>query len=503
MNTLLQLWREVCERSPGLVNPDGKHLIVSESDCLLLGCEIERTCAPPAPPSIVETLAPTDLKTVTFDASQWQLVPKKVTDEMAGAFMNGGEYPGRLKGKAWGNGSEEWYGDRERFDIDYSAMLAAAPTPAAQSAGQEAVSACSVCYGTGFDVNGKPCAFPHVPLRTAYTNAVPVNGGECRDEAGLTESDYATLEREHFGDPDKRTGIYAERAADAQQVGGRLLGWDDACVVLNSWLDKSGASFDDQCDLYCQLAALTSPAKVGGDRDAIAELIGRLEAKYGMEFTVTKRTGEKTHHVGFDRHPLIGRAVDYLRAAITSPAKVGGDEREAELNSLAHQLNASNERNGRLREALKLCSAELFANCADSPRAMSYVTEARAALDADGYARAALSADGGDRKDAERYRVARRNISPGQLSRNMGLSSPKVGFDPGASAKCVDAICDAALGIKSDADSDYPDLYRWLRDEHIGDAPESINLAPAKTPGLDAAIRAAIAAKQSHQGDEQ
>ncbi|RRW90627.1 hypothetical protein [Pandoraea apista] len=267
-----------------------------------------------------------DLKTVTFDASQWQLVPKKVTDEMAGAFMNGGEYPGRLKGKAWGNGSEEWHGDRERFDIDYSAMLAAAPTPAAQSAGQEAVSACSVCYGTGFDVNGKPCAFPHVPLRTAYTNAVPVNGGECRDEAGLTESDYATLEREHFGDPDKRTGIYAERAADAQQVGGRLLGWDDACVVLNSWLDKSGASFDDQCDLYCQLAALTSPAKVGGDRDAIAELIGRLEAKYGMEFTVTKRTGEKTHHVGFDRHPLIGRAVDYLRAAITSPAKVGGDE---------------------------------------------------------------------------------------------------------------------------------------------------------------------------------
>jgi hypothetical protein len=42
MSTLLQLWREVCERSPALVNPDGKHLIVRASDCLLLGCEIER-----------------------------------------------------------------------------------------------------------------------------------------------------------------------------------------------------------------------------------------------------------------------------------------------------------------------------------------------------------------------------------------------------------------------------------------------------------------------------
>ncbi|PTE02678.1 hypothetical protein [Pandoraea apista] len=164
----------------------------------------------------------TDLKTVTFDASQWQLVPKKVTDEMAGAFMNGGEYPGRLKWKAWGNGSEEWYGDRERFDIDYSAMLAAAPTPAAQSAGQEAVSACSVCYGTGFDVNGKPCAFPHVPLRTAYTNAVPVNGGE-RDliNAALAWADSKPDSMQACAALAKAASAFrGERAADAQQVGG-------------------------------------------------------------------------------------------------------------------------------------------------------------------------------------------------------------------------------------------------------------------------------------------
>lgn len=45
MNSLQQLWREVCDRSPALVNPQGKHLIVSESDCALLGSEIERITA--------------------------------------------------------------------------------------------------------------------------------------------------------------------------------------------------------------------------------------------------------------------------------------------------------------------------------------------------------------------------------------------------------------------------------------------------------------------------
>ena len=61
--------------------------------------------------------------------------------------------------------------------------------------------------------------------------------------------------------------------------------------------------------------------QVGGDRDAIAELIGRLEARYGNEFTFTRRSGEATHHVGFDKHPLVGKAITYLRAALTSPAK--------------------------------------------------------------------------------------------------------------------------------------------------------------------------------------
>jgi hypothetical protein len=34
--------------------------------------------------------------------------------------------------------------------------------------------------------------------------------------------------------------------------------------------------------------------------------------------------------------------------------------------------------------------------------------------------------------------------------------------------------------------------YRWLRDQHIGDDPEGINIEPGKRPGLDAAIDAAL-----------
>lgn len=39
--------------------------------------------------------------------------------------------------------------------------------------------------------------------------------------------------------------------------------------------------------------------------------------------------------------------------------------------------------------------------------------------------------------------------------------------------------------------------YRWLRDTHLGDDPESINLNPAKKRGLDQAIDAAIAKEKS------
>ena len=44
--------------------------------------------------------------------------------------------------------------------------------------------------------------------------------------------------------------------------------------------------------------------------------------------------------------------------------------------------------------------------------------------------------------------------------------------------------------------------YRWLRDHHIGDDPEAINLQPAKRSGLNAAVDAAIRAAQLDGGQE-
>ncbi|VVD75246.1 hypothetical protein PAQ31011_00833 [Pandoraea aquatica] len=61
-----------------------------------------------------------DLKTVTFDASQWQLVPKELNGAIAEALENAR------------------YECTENQDL-WDVTLAAAPTPAAQSAGQEAV----------------------------------------------------------------------------------------------------------------------------------------------------------------------------------------------------------------------------------------------------------------------------------------------------------------------------------------------------------------------------
>jgi hypothetical protein len=47
---------------------------------------------------------------------------------------------------------------------------------------------------------------------------------------------------------------------------------------------------------------------------------------------------------------------------------------------------------------------------------------------------------------------------------------------------------------QAQADARDAERYRYLRDEHIGDDPESISLKPARMPGLDASIDAAIAA---------
>ncbi|AVF41536.1 hypothetical protein AL486_18915 [Pandoraea apista] len=357
-----------------------------------------------------------DLKTVTFDA-----------ELMRRAFniaMNAD----------WHEESPTTFVMRSVWETAWrAAMLAAAPTPAAQSAGQEVIYQYMTEAGDWADTDWMDYQSAEVEKRIVY--AAPVNGGErvqFRYEGSLD-----------WIDCDPREGVVQSgiehrvvgHAADAQQV--------------------------------------------GGDRDAIAELIGRLEAKYGLEFTVTKRTGEKTHHVGFDRHPLIGRAVDYLRAAITSPAKVGGDEREAAFRRIMGDLSmpadeassydqwlfnktwdaamhariallAPSTENAAHSEALFLINHAIdVANTYETGEHddLRIVTlrmdEARRLL-------AALSADGGDREDAERYRIVRHKVCiVGDAFHIINLRPTYVAPDAGAE---LDAVVDAiAAKAKGDA----------------------------------------------------
>ncbi|VVE78135.1 hypothetical protein [Pandoraea sputorum] len=105
-----------------------------------------------------------DNKTVTFDASQYQLVPKVPTEEMLKAGSN-----------------KKNYGITS--DV-YVAMLAAAPTPAAQSAGQEAVFRLRK-HDDDFDVEVQASTFNKMPKGDYFLYAAPVNGGE-RVTDGLT-----------------------------------------------------------------------------------------------------------------------------------------------------------------------------------------------------------------------------------------------------------------------------------------------------------------------------
>ncbi|ANC43004.1 hypothetical protein [Pandoraea pnomenusa] len=171
---------------------------------------------------------------------------------------------------------------------------------AAQSAGQEAVAltdeeilAIAVHhFKNGYDNSPKALSAFCDCVRSVITvYAAPVNGGErpsdCSGEpeccpqnegygchcgtrnsdvqraADASPTDYAALEREHFGDPDKRTGIYAERAADAPQVGALK---DHEFRELVSSLTVIGQVYGNTQQLRERIrsalsAALSSPAK--------------------------------------------------------------------------------------------------------------------------------------------------------------------------------------------------------------------------------------------------
>lgn len=105
-------------------------------------------------------------------------------------------------------------------------------------------------------------------------------------------------------------------AADAPQDGSRMLNWDSACVVLNKWLKKNPSSFDAECELYRELAALSSSAdapQVGGEAE-------RIKA---IPTVVWWHPDGYIVHNNLNGDDLIRRS-DVL-AALSSPAKVTVD----------------------------------------------------------------------------------------------------------------------------------------------------------------------------------
>lgn len=250
MSTLLQLWREVCGRSPALVNPQGKHLIVGEADLILLGSEIER------------------------------------------------------------------------------AMLAAAPTPAAQSAGQESVeltdelvSATLKEYQLALQTDPRNTeqmrnspTWPRVvdsmqkgAMREALTfalgrSAVPVNGGE-RERAIEEAAQIAdTFKCGTCGMDGKCAAeirkLKGKRAADAQQVGAARYEKVDGCkdcrhahyYSADRWeCLKEKRMFDalgrpNVAPDWCPLPALTSPVKDAQRKPMTDRQIIELCKSVGVEW---------------------------------------------------------------------------------------------------------------------------------------------------------------------------------------------------------------------------
>ncbi|WP_017234944.1 hypothetical protein [Pandoraea sp. B-6] len=361
-----------------------------------------------------------DHKTVTFDASQWQLVPKVPTDAMLDAaacasmqhlidYINDPE-------KAKEICSEE--NVRKTHASRYHSMLAAAPTPAAQSAGQEAVALTDAeILDIGCRVFGAHECTPTFgavlqfgqELRALLT--APVNGGERelgqlideRDQYHDAAEKLADAIAKHFGvEIGEHSNLNCPRqnaldhisqattrAAGSPQVSGD--GWlaeaerliMRLCDTTFTW--ARGPKYYDQeltnrtaanaaCDaLKAHLrSALSSPAKMGGSEDSDSAAGARLRTVMTLAGAGDAVSGMSDADADACRFSLLA----FLRRELEKRAKVGGDEREAFKAALSkyakacfisenyHELNATRD------QVLSI------------------------------YDRAALSADGGERKPA-------------------------------------------------------------------------------------------------------
>lgn len=366
MSTLLQLWREVCGRSPALVNPQGKHLIVGEADLILLGSEIERAMLAAAPTPAAqsagqEVVAWPIMKGVgKINGDGWKDTTKVGqvvyvwNTELPSPYMEG-QFP-RI-------GNEGWSASTKQYDF----------TPATTEEIRDVFSAHSAPVNGGERVKPAPLFMTGWQLLEALDIVAPDRDTD-RDQLDCEIALLMGDETGHSG-----AGLYAWETSEPEE-GSSFLAGERAAGK------PSDCSGEPECcpqneGYGCHCGTRNSDVQHAAD----APQAGEPDPEYA---TVARQLGDMAaNDTVWDNATLIHRAIALLeRAALSSPAKVGGDEPDGEYHAAARAIGDI--------------------PCDDfKPEHMTALHTAMALLD-----RAALSADGGDRKDAERYRIARRKV---------------------------------------------------------------------------------------------
>ncbi|VVE30946.1 hypothetical protein PEP31012_03673 [Pandoraea eparura] len=334
-------------------------------------------------------------------------------------------------------------------------LLSAAPMPAAQSAGQEAVAYEHVMHKEGGQTDERltygednPFGFPGRDYDRTYTvtrrplvygDAAPVNGGEHYAERFIAEygnrlAELLGLDAYDIADRDAqimrllraadvpvnggeraftpdwagyRQGLAdgkAECAADAQQVGG------ERSVTFEAWAKNQGFPLDrtglgdgaSYLDIRTQgasdawHAALTSPEKASGDAPLTLEELELFAANLTKSGELIW-AGFRKDADGKYRIPIISPSVYKLVCAALS-ANIQHERTSIIAGALFDFMGHLTSRD----EVLTLSAANLATPAVDALAAWAK----KRGLSLDG-ARVedwqdALSADGGDRKDAER-----------------------------------------------------------------------------------------------------
>lgn len=344
---------------------------------------------------------------VTFDASQWQLVPKVPTGEMIVAGNNKKNYC-------------------IASDV-YTAMLAAAPTPAAQSAGQEAVAyihpdtlAMLRDGKSGHVWASEGMQKQRVPLYAAPVNAAGLTAIRYPD-ACIPQTDDSSFE---FADGPDSEGFKGPRpwngfAADAPQMGEGIdapsisptfeQARDALCDALDAYppkrsaapvnggereksLTPHGADVEQMLDADERKPWASEGEHFGGGNQELpSETVAHLKAERAadapqvgnapnMRSALQQALMALTGYLPAHRNAVTDAAIASARAALSSPAKVGGDEREAAFSKIMGDPSMPD-------------SDETTYDMWLFDKAWDAATEARAALSAEG---------GEDKRDAER-----------------------------------------------------------------------------------------------------